>query len=287
LTTPISTVSISISQSIIKPINSITDTAKKMAKGNFNVKASKKYDDEVGTLSDTLNYMADEILKSEKLKNDFISSISHELRTPLTSIKGWAFTLKRPGFNDDRKREEALDIIIEESERLTSLVEELLDFSRFQAGRITLNLENVNLGELLNKTISELEPRFERNNIFVQNKIQEVQLIKADKNRLKQVFINILDNAVKFSEAGGIITIELFSNEKEIVIAIEDTGCGIPEEDLKKVLQKFYKVQINKPGSGIGLAVCDEIIKLHGGKIEIESKEGAGTKVSIYFNLKV
>ncbi|OOM82358.1 alkaline phosphatase synthesis sensor protein PhoR [Clostridium puniceum] len=282
--TIISVVSISISNTIITPINSITNIAKKMAEGNFKEKATKKYNDEIGILSDTLNYMADEILKNENLKNEFISSISHELRTPLTSIKGWALTLERKDFTDERKRAEGLDIIVKESERLSNLVEDLLDFSRFQAGRIALNIEEVDLNELLSRTLNELEPRFERNNISLDRNFSEIHNIKGDKNRLKQVFINILDNALKFTEDGGIISVGLENNEKNVIISIKDTGCGISEEDLPNVLKKFYKVHSNKPGSGIGLAVCDEIIKLHHGKIEIESE--FGTIVRIYLAYK-
>lgn len=282
--TIISVVSISISNTIITPINSITNIAKKMAEGNFKEKATKKYNDEIGILSDTLNYMADEILKNENLKNEFISSISHELRTPLTSIKGWALTLERKDFTDERKRAEGLDIIVKESERLSNLVEDLLDFSRFQAGRIALNIEEVDLNELLSRTLNELEPRFERNNISLDRNFSEIHNIKGDKNRLKQIFINILDNALKFTEDGGIISVGLENNEKNVIISIKDTGCGISEEDLPNVLKKFYKVHSNKPGSGIGLAVCDEIIKLHHGKIEIESE--FGTIVRIYLAYK-
>lgn len=280
--TIISIVSISISNSIITPINSITNIAKKMAEGNFKEKAPKKYNDEIGILSDTLNYMADEILKNEKLKNDFISSISHELRTPLTSIKGWALTLERKDFTDEKKRADGLDIIVQESERLSNLVEDLLDFSRFQSGRIVLNIEEVNLTELLSGTLNQLEPRFERNNISLDRNLNESLNIKGDKNRLKQVLINILDNALKFTGDGGVISVGLESNEKNIIISIKDTGCGIAEEDLPNVLKKFYKVNTNKPGSGIGLAICDEIVKLHNGSIEVGSEFGIGTRVSIY-----
>jgi signal transduction histidine kinase len=112
--------------------------------------------------------------------------------------------------------------------------------------------------------------------------ITDNQLIKIDRNRLKQVFINIFDNAIKFTEEGGVINARLFKDNNYIVISIEDSGCGIPNKELKNIFQKFYKVDINKPGSGIGLAVCDEIIKLHNGKIHIESEEGKGTKISIF-----
>lgn len=277
----ISLISVLISNSIINPLNSIITTAKEMAQGKFSVKAQKKYNDEVGTLADTLNYMAEEILKTDKLKNDFISSVSHELRTPLTAIKGWALTLKRKEFTDEIKREEGLNIIIEESERLTGMVEELLDFSRFQSNRITLNIEDLDLSELLYNIVREIEPRATRSNVLIKTYLDTIPSVKGDRNRLKQVFINILDNSLKFTEPEGTITLKASLETQDIVVSIEDTGRGIEPEHLPHVLQKFYKGDTKKSGSGIGLAICEEIIKLHNGSLKIESTLGIGTVVTI------
>lgn len=277
----ISLISILISNSIINPLNNIITAANEMAQGRFSTKAPKKYNDEVGALADTLNYMTEEILKTEKLKNDFISSVSHELRTPLTAIKGWALTLKRKEFVDETRREEGLNIIIEESERLTDMVEELLDFSRLQSNRITLNIEDLDLGELLYNVVKEIEPRATRNNISIETYLVARPLIKGDRNRLKQVFINILDNSLKFTESEGTITLNLILEQQNIIVSVEDTGCGIEPEQLPQVLNKFYKGNTKKSGSGIGLAICDEIIKLHGGYLKIESTVDIGTKTTI------
>ncbi|WP_411681677.1 sensor histidine kinase [Clostridium thailandense] len=277
----ISLISVLISNSIINPLNNIITTAKEMAQGKFSVKAQKKYNDEVGTLADTLNYMAKEILKTDKLKNDFISSVSHELRTPLTAIKGWALTLKRKELIDEIKREEGLNIIIEESERLTALVEELLDFSRFQSNRITLNIEDLNLSELLHNALNEIQPRANRSNIIISSYIPTLPLVKGDKNRLKQVFINILDNSLKFTKSGGSITLKAFLENENVKVSIEDSGIGIEPEHLPHILKKFYKGDTKKSGSGIGLAICEEIIKLHNDSLEIESTLGVGTVVTI------
>ncbi|MCY6355650.1 sensor histidine kinase [Clostridium sp. ZS2-4] len=282
----ITIVSIMISNTITKPLNQVTDVAKQMAQGEFSLRAKKKYDDEVGSMADTLNYMAQEILKNEKLKNEFISSISHELRTPLTSIKGWALTLKLKEFTDTIKRDEGLDIIIEESERLSSLVEELLDFSRFQAGKITLNIESVKIKELLFNILKQMQPRAERNGIELKHNIIDLPYIKADKNRLKQVFINVLDNALKFTYEGGSINIYTSIQEENVVVSIVDTGCGIKNEQLPNIKKKFYKGDINKAGNGIGLAICDEIILMHGGKLYIESSFGVGTTVKIALKIE-
>ena len=274
-------VSILISKTIIYPIKNVTDTAKLMAKGELSVRADKKYDDEVGSMADTLNYMAEEILKNEKLKNDFISSVSHELRTPLTSIKGWALTLKLKEFTDIEKRKAGLDIIVEESERLSSLVEELLDFSRFQSGRITLNIEELNIEELLSSILRQMQPRAKRNKISLKLDINKLPIIKGDRSRLKQVFINIVDNALKFTQEGGYISIYTEIDDEYLSIFVEDNGIGIKPENLKKVKEKFFKEDNKKSGNGIGLAICNEIIILHEGKLEIESNIQSGTKVKV------
>lgn len=279
----ISTVSLAISNSIIKPLNKVTEAAKDMALGKFSTRAEKKYNDEVGSLADTLNFMAEEITKNERLKNDFISSISHEIRTPLTSIKGWALTLKRKELTDAIRREEGLNIIIEESERLSAMVEELLDFSKFEANRIVLNIDDVDIKELLFSILSQLEPRASRNNIDLEAHIEDIPTIKADRNRLKQVFINIIDNALKFTPEGGCIKVFACMTNDKITVSIEDNGCGIEKEHLPNILKKFYKADVKKPGSGIGLAICDEIVRLHGGTLSIDSTEKEGTKVQIEF----
>lgn len=280
----ISLVSIFISNSIIKPLNNVISAAKKMAQGDFSKKITKKHDDEVGTLSDTLNYMEDEILRNEKLKNDFISSVSHELRTPLTSIIGWAITLNREDFTDKNMRHEALGIIVKEGERLSGMVEELLDFSKLEAKRIVLNIEDVDLRELIIYILNQMSPKFTEKSIKLCTNLSDDSIIQGDSNRLKQVFINIIDNAIKFTESGGEITVSLFMEGEHEKVVFQDTGCGIDKSNLTKVVKKFYKTDMRSPGSGIGLAVCDEIIRLHKGTMNIESIVNKGTRVTVCLN---
>ncbi|MCB2310332.1 HAMP domain-containing histidine kinase [Clostridium tagluense] len=270
-----------MSKTIIEPLKAVTNAANQMASGKFSIRIDKKYNDEVGVMVDTLNYMSEEILKNDKLKNEFISSISHELRTPLTSIKGWALTLKRKEFTGEVKREEALNIIVEESERLALMVEELLDFSRFQSGRITLHIDKIDIGKLLKNIIMEFQPRAQKSGIILTYNIYETILIDGDKNRLKQVFINILDNALKFTNEGEEICICYVENEENIAITIKDNGIGINKEDLKNITKKFYKGNSKKSGSGLGLAISNEIVNLHKGELNFESEYGKGTKVEV------
>lgn len=273
---------LALTNTIIKPVKEITSAAKAMAQGRFDVRVSKRYDDEIGELGDTLNYMAQEVANQQKMKNDFIASISHELRTPLTSIMGWIITINSGDIDSKEELKEGLDIIERESKRLAELVDELLDFSKFDAGIITLRKSVVNLGELLKYIKRQMEPRAERKGITMTIDVDEhLPLIEADENRLKQVFINIIDNSFKFTQKGGYIDIIGRKNENGVLIRIEDSGCGIPEEDLPRVKQRFFKGSNVVSGSGLGLATCDEIVRLHNGKIDIESTVGKGTRVDV------
>lgn len=274
-------VSFIMARGVIAPIKEVTETAKKMADGDLTVKSNIYTDDEVGQLSQTLNYMASELTKRDQLKNEFISSVSHELRTPLTAIKGWVITLN----NDDTDKEMlkmGFNIIEKEAERLSGMVEELLDFSRLVSGKISLKEESVNINEFVDYIRVYLTPRSEREKIkFIVNCDEELGEFNADGDRLKQVLINIIDNAFKFTEPGGEVKFHVYEENDNIVMNICDTGCGISEEELPRVKEKFYKGKNSKSQNGIGLSICDEIIRLHGGTFNIYSKLDVGTDIFV------
>ena len=270
-------------RSIIFPVQEITETTKKISQGDYSARIEKKYDDEIGNLCDSINTMAEEISTTDKMKNDFISTISHELRTPLTSIKGWGETLML-GTDDsvDELTRKGLQVIVKEAGRLEGFVEELLDFSR-----MNLRLAKTDLFAELDETVFTFRERALRDGIEVKYSIPEVPAIaNADANRLKQVFMNILDNALKYSRSPSKIFVKAeftkLDNQNFVKIAIADQGCGISKEDLPHVKEKFYKANVSVRGSGIGLAVTNEIVNLHHGKLEIDSQEGKGTLVTIY-----
>ena len=243
--------------------------------------------DEIEKLADSLNIMAEEIENREILKNEFISSVSHELRTPLTSIKGWAITLNND-FTDRETLKMGFDIIEKEADRLSNMVEELLDFSKFVSGKIKLKYEEINLKEFIEYLRLYMNPRAEREHKeLILKGITEDFIIVGDKDRLKQVFINIIDNAFKFTHENEKITIEFVYADEGIYINIIDTGCGISKEELPRVKEKFYKGKNSKSQNGIGLSICDEIIALHEGTLEIYSELGKGTKVVIYLPKKL
>ena len=268
--------------SIVKPVREISSTAKRIAEGDFNARIEKFYDDEIGDLCDTINYMAGELGTADKMKNDFISSVSHELRTPLTAIKGWAETMQLDGFQDRRTLEKGMGIIIKETERLNGIVEEVLDFSRIQQDRMVLIMDKLDiLAELDESIYMQRERANSENKHIVYEAPEMLPPVIGDRNRLRQVFINIIDNALKYSSSDGVISINVALVGENVIITIADNGCGIPAADLPKVKQKFYKANQTVRGSGIGLAVADEIIRLHNGSLDIDSTEGVGTTVTI------
>lgn len=265
----------------IRPIDKLTKTAEIMATGNYNVVSVKLHEDEIGKLSDTLNHMASEIKKKEELKNDFISSVSHELRTPLTAIKGWAETLKYPAI-DEVLLTQGLDIISNESDRLKSMVDELLDFSKFVSGKITLEKEWIELKELFVFLQHHMEDRARKEHkTFLVEMSEDMGTFYGDPNRLKQVFINLLDNSFKFTKEGGKISLRMEKKKNYVDFIVEDNGTGITPEDISKVKEKFYKGKTSNSSNGIGLSICDEIALLHGGELIIDSEVGQGTMISL------
>ena len=267
-------------RSIVTPIRQMSATAKQIAQGDFEVRIEKSKDDEIGQLCEAINDMASELGATERMKNDFISSVSHELRTPLTAIKGWAETLHDGA--DPVTAEKGISVIIRESERLSGLVEELLDFSRLQSGRLRLMVSKIDILAELDEAVYMFTDRartehkqlnYEENTVL--------SPVYGDVDRLRQVFVNIIDNALKYTGEGGTITVSPKEADGFIQVVIRDTGCGIPAEHLPNVKKKFYKANQLVRGSGIGLAVADEISVLHGGSLTVESQEGVGTTVTI------
>ena len=269
-------------RSIVNPVHEINEVAKKMAQGDFNARINKHFDDEIGELCDTINYMAEEIGTTDKMKNDFLSTVSHELRTPLTAIKGWGETLVEIGDSDPTLTQKGMQVIISEAGRLSGIVEDLLDFSHMQSGRMNLKIGKIDILAELDEAAFVFRERARREGIELVYNVPDIPApAMGDADRIEQVFVNILDNAIKYTEQGGKVTVSAELGENTIKIIVNDTGCGIAEEDLPRIKEKFYKANISVRGSGIGLAVADEIVKLHKGDLTIESVEGEGTTVYI------
>ena len=267
-------------RSIVVPVRQLSQSARQIAQGDFGVRIEKAKDDEIGQLVDAINDMAGELGAAEQLKNDFISSVSHELRTPLTAIKGWAETLQEGAGPETTAK--GMNVIIRESERLSGLVEELLDFSRLQNGRLRLIVSRLDILSELDEAVYMFtdRARTEHKQLHYEE-TTALPPVYGDVDRLRQVFVNIIDNALKYTSPGGTITVSSREDNGWVRVSIRDTGCGIPAEHLPNVKKKFYKANQLVRGSGIGLAVADEIARLHGGSLDIQSQEGVGTTVTI------
>lgn len=286
------TISISLrfAETLIQPLRELKEFANELAHGNYNIKLKNKKirNDEIGDLAQTFEHMATEIDKTRRLKEEFISSISHELRTPLTSIKGWSETLGYENITRD-ELDLGLGIIQDETERLIKLVEELLDFSRLSSDRIRLQVDIVDVEALAKGVVNQLKVKAIENNIKLLSKFEVADLnpIQGDKNRLRQVLINLIQNAIKFTPPEGEIDVIVSQDGEFTTIKVKDTGSGIKKENLEKVLDKFFQEDINKSGSGLGLAISNEIVKLHGGKMKIESEKDVGTTITFTLKNKI
>ena len=247
--------------SIVKPIRQISSIARKFAIGDFSVRISNNSNDEIGDLCTAINHMADELSNAEAMKNEFM-------------IDG--------GSNPDTMKK-GVGVIVAETERLSQMVEELLDFSRMQNGHFTLQSGTMDILAELGDAVLIYSDKARREEITINyNEPEMLPFVFGDKNRIRQVFINIIDNAVKYSSAGDTVTINASEKDNNVIVSVSDTGCGIKKSDLAKVKTKFYKANHTRRGSGIGLAVADEIITMHGGTLELSSGgEGKGTTVTI------
>lgn len=268
---------------VVAPVSAVSEAAKQISGGSYGYQIPNRYADEMGELVDNINDMSLKIGENEKLQSEFISSVSHELRTPLTAINGWGETLLADDGSDPEALRRGLNIIVKESGRLTNMVEELLDFSKMADGRFALHLEQMDLQAEFEDAVYTYREVFKQQGITLDYHSDGVydEPITADPERLKQVFCNVLDNAAKHGGAGKRIDVSAACEDGKFVIRVRDYGPGIPEEELPFVKQKFYKGSSKARGSGIGLAVCDEIVRLHGGTFDIANAEGGGAVVTI------
>ena len=268
---------------VVAPVSAVSEAAKQISGGSYGYQITNRYADEMGELVDNINDMSLKIGENEKLQSEFISSVSHELRTPLTAINGWGETLLADDGSDPEALRRGLNIIVKESGRLTNMVEELLDFSKMADGRFALHLEQMDLQAEFEDAVYTYREVFKQQGITLDYHSDGVydEPITADPERLKQVFCNVLDNAAKHGGAGKRIETRLVRRGSHYIITIRDYGPGIPADDLPHVKEKFYKGSSKARGSGIGLAVCDEIIRLHNGTLAIGNAKGGGCIVTI------
>ncbi len=269
-------------RSILVPVREITDKAKRISGGSYGIQIQAKYDDEIGELAETINDMSFQINQNEIVQRDFISSLSHELRTPLTAITGWSETLLTSD-QLDAETTRGMKIILREGRRLTEMVEDLLDFNRIQGGNMTLNIEQADIRAEFEDTVFMYSSRLSQEGIQLEylDNDDMIPEVTCDPKRLRQVFLNILDNAAKYGAEGKKIEASICCEDDFVVVRIRDFGPGIPEDELPLVKKKFYKGSSKARGTGIGLAVCDEIVQMHNGELVLENAHGGGTLVTV------
>ena len=272
---------------VLVPVADITEKAQRIATGSYGIQITAQYNDEIGVLADTINEMSNKISQNEKMQTDFISSLSHELRTPLTAITGWTETLLGAD-TLDRDTRRGMNIILGESKRLTEMVLGLLEFSRIEGDRMTLNIEMADIRAEFEDTVFMYGSRLRQQGITLNyiDTDDDIPEIPCDARRLRQVFLNILDNAAKHGGEGRTIDAAIRRTDIAVIITIRDYGPGIPEDELPLVKKKFYKGSSKARGTGIGLAVCDEIVTMHGGSLDLSNAEGGGTRVRICLPLE-
>ena len=264
------------------PLVRLTRFANHIAQGSYGSRIEVIGDNEIGRLTDQINEMSEKVALADKARTDFISQVSHELRTPLTAITGWAETIAYDeAVQGDSKR--GIQIISREAERLTGMVKELLEFTRIQDGRFNLRVELIDIAAELEDAIFTYGELMRQAGIEVSytEPPAEIPLIPGDSERLKQVFLNLLDNAMTHGGEGKKIDVNLASDPEGVHITVRDYGHGIPEAELPHVKEKFYKGSSKNRGTGIGLAVCDEIVTRHGGKLDVANAPGGGCMVTV------
>lgn len=269
-------------KSIMNPVAEITEKAKRIASGTYGAQIQTRYADEIGELAETINEMSAKISQNEKMQAEFISQLSHELRTPLTAINGWTETLLSDE-NMDADTRQGIKIISREAKRLTEMVVELLDFTRMQDGRMTLNVEIADIRTEFEDTVFMYGSRLSQEGIDLEylDTEEDIPEIPCDPERMRQVFLNILDNAAKHGGTGKRIEAAMSLEGDQVVVRIRDYGPGIPEDEIPLVKKKFYKGSSSARGTGIGLAVCDEIVELHNGTLTLENAAEGGTLVTV------
>jgi len=269
-------------RTILRPVLAITEKAKRIAGGSYGIQIKTRYNDEIGDLAKTVNELSTQINQNEKMQTEFISSLSHELRTPLTAITGWSETLIG-GDNLDPETKRGMKIILRESQRLTEMVVDLLDFTRIREDRMTLNMEVTDIRGEFEDTVYMYGSRLAQDGIKLEylDNDEDIPEISCDPKRLRQVFLNILDNAAKHGGEGKRIQASMHFEKDMVVLRIRDFGPGIPEDEIPLVKKKFYKGSSKARGTGIGLAVCDEIVLMHSGRLTLENAQGGGTLVTV------
>lgn len=276
-----------ISRKIVNPIKKITDATKKVASGDFTIELETKRNDEIGELTHNFNKMVKELNSIECLQKDFINNVSHEIKTPISSIQGFAKLLEADDLSKEERKEYA-EIIKEESDRLLYLSTNILKLAKLENQERIMNKTKFNIAEQIRRTISVLEPKWKEKNIKFNVSLKEQEFL-GEKDLMYQVWMNIIENSIKFSKQDGQIDVKMKTNQDSIIVEIKDYGIGMEEEEAKKIFDRFYQVDKShtKPGAGLGMTIAKKIVELSGGKIEVTSKLNESTTFIVTLPIKL
>ena len=278
-------VSLGLAATIARPIAEMNRMAGRMAQGDLNARVPVLSHDEVGALAASLNRMAESLKLMVEARRRFLADVSHELRTPVAAIRSAAEVLTSGAADDPESRERFLKALCQEADRLSSLVDDLLDLERIDAGRLNLQCEPFPLAFLVEKVTTMLAPLAKSHGVTLSATTDPDLWLTADALRVEQVLVNLLENAIKYTQAGGSVCVAARRQDDKVLISVADTGIGIPEEDLPKVFERFYRVDRGRSrrlgGTGLGLAIVREIVEAHGGCVRVESTLGKGSTFSV------
>lgn len=278
--------SLLISRSVARPLQDVADTADLIARGKRDLKAPVRGPTEVRTLAESFNQMLEQVEMAQQVQRDFLANVSHDLRTPLTSIQGYSQAIMDGVAATPQSTRHAAQIIHEEAERMYRMVQELLDLARIEAGKLSMTRQSVHIGDLTAAIGDRLAIVARNKGINLKTEIApNLPVIGGDGDRLSQVFTNLIDNALKHTGVGGVVTLRAELGEGGLLITVHDTGEGIPEADLKRIFERFYQVDKSRQrrdGAGLGLQICYQIVQAHNGRIWAESEEGQWTRFSVW-----
>lgn len=275
-----------LSQSFSRPLKKINNAAMEISKGNYDTKINLRSSREIKELGDTMNSLAKQLSRVEQIRREFIANVSHEIRTPLSYLQGYSEVLIDDLVESEEDRKKYLGIIMDETVRLKSMVNEILQLSQIEAGHIQLQQQPFSMVAMIRRTIDKLLPYASKRNISIKfiNMSEDALTCFGDENRIKQVLINLISNAIKHSYDCGNILINAHRQGDNIFVSIRDFGEGIPVEDLPFIWDRFYTVDKNNSESstGLGLAIAKNIINAHGCEITVNSVYGEGSEFSFY-----
>lgn len=290
--------SLLLAKTMIAPIQELTHAAEKVASGDFSDKVENSSKDEIGVLTRTFNDMAvqledtlDDLKRSEQMRREFVANVSHELRTPITGVKSYAETLAADPDMPADTRERFLNVILNESDRMTKIVQDLLTLSRFDAGSFEFSFDEFSFETSVRDVYNAVRMEAQAHgHVFVLEVEPGIPRIRGDKARVEQVLMNMVSNAIKYTKDGGRITIKAGVRGGEVWCSVKDNGIGIPKDDTTKVFDRFYRVDKARSresgGTGLGLSIAQEIVVRHGGRIDLKSRLGHGTTITVWLTVE-